>query len=214
VGVYSPELMLCAARVEVGPLRQHWWAIATPDGQIRQRTSLRRGGVELSGSRVNVEHGGVRIALELDELPGRSVTSPNGRLWVWTRKQAGIRVRGDVELDGRRMKLDAEGVVDETVGYHERHTSWRWSAGVGRGTGGERIGWNLVSGVNDAASGSERAIWVDGAESEPAPVEFADDLSSIRFAGGGLRRDGVARRALVSGPSKHPTSGLPARSWG
>jgi hypothetical protein len=195
VGAYSAELMLCAAKVRIGPFRQSWWAIATPDGNIRGRTRLTGGPIDLRDSHVDVQDGDVRIELELDEMPGRVVTNPNGRLWVWTRKQAGIGVRGHVEFDGRSVEIDAEGVVDDTLGYHQRHTSWHWSAGVGRGTNGERIGWNLVAGVNDPETGSERAVWIDGNESETAPVEFAGDLSAIRFGEGGeLSFDGWATR--------------------
>jgi hypothetical protein len=58
--------------------------------------------------------------------------------------------------------------------------------------GGERVGWNLVSGVNDAATGSERAVWVDGEAFEPPPVEFAPDLSRVgelRFSEWSARED-------------------------
>ncbi len=48
------------------------------------------------------------------------------------------------------------------------------------------LAWNLVAGVNDPPIGSERAVWVDGAPSEPAPVRFAADLSEI-VAGDGSR---------------------------
>jgi hypothetical protein len=51
--------------------------------------------------------------------------------------------------------------------------------------GGERIGWNLVTGVNDTPTGSERRVWVDGAPHEVGPVSFAADLSSVSFDEGG-----------------------------
>ena len=76
-------------------------------------------------------------------------------------------------------------MVDDSAGYHPRHTVWRWSAGVGRAADGRRVGWNLVSGLHDGQSGSERAVWMDGEPREVGPVEFASDLSSIRFAEGG-----------------------------
>jgi hypothetical protein len=189
VGVYGPELMLCAAQVHIGPLRQQWWAAATPDGAIRGRTSLRSAGVRMNASHLAVSSRDVRIELELAEAPGREVVQPHGgRRYVWTRKQAGVPARGFAELDGRRFEVDGEGVIDETAGYHERHTTWRWSAAVGRGAAGERVAWNLVSGVNDSPRDSERAVWVDGQAHEPAPVDFADDLSRIAFAEGGELR--------------------------
>ena len=189
VGVYGPELMLCAAEVRIGPLRQQWWATARPDGALLGRTSLRSAGVRLDGGRMRVTSPPVRIELELAESSGREVVHASGpRGFVWTRKQAGIPARGFAELDGRRFDVDGEAVVDETAGYHARRTTWYWSAGVGRTDGGERVAWNLVSGVNDRPHDSERAVWVDGREVEPAPVRFAEDLSGLAFADGGELR--------------------------
>jgi hypothetical protein len=81
------------------------------------------------------------------------------------------------------------GVEDESAGYHPRHTVWDWSAGIGVAVDGRALGWNLVAGVNDPPSGSERAIWIDGeaAPYEPGPVTF-DGLDGIAF-GGGSRLD-------------------------
>ncbi len=36
VGVYAPELMLCAAEALVGPLGQRFWAVVEPDGRLRR----------------------------------------------------------------------------------------------------------------------------------------------------------------------------------
>jgi hypothetical protein len=104
---------------------------------------------------------------------------------VWTRKQAGAPARGQVRVGSRMYSLSCGAVVDDTAGYHQRHTSWVWSAGVGRGTGGERVGWNLVTGVNDSEHDSERAVWVDGEPFEPGPVRFSDHLTRVEFREGG-----------------------------
>ena len=99
---------------------------------------------------------------------------------VWTRKQAGVRAHGTLTLGGGSPRaIEALAVIDDTVGYHTRHTEWWWSAGVGTGEDGAALAWNLVAGVNDPPSGSERAVWVDGEPSETAPVRFAADLSEI-----------------------------------
>lgn len=189
VGVYGPELMLCACRVRIGPLRQEWWAVAEPGGRLRGRTSMRSAGVRFDGSRVLVDDGPVRIDLTVEEDEGVETVCPHGeRGWVWTRKQAGRPARGVVELSGRRVELNARAVVDETAGYHERSTSWSWSAGVGRAESGESVGWNLVTGVNDPPKDSERSVWVDGSAVEPGPVDFASDLSSVSFQEGGTLR--------------------------
>jgi hypothetical protein len=196
VGVFSEELMLCAGDVRVGPLPQRFWAVAEPGRPIVERTTLRAGGVRIEGSRVKVDAPGVRIDLTLDEGPGIETEHPSGkRGFVWTRKQAAVPARGEVEIGGRTHRLDCDAVVDDTAGYHQRHTRWTWSAGVGRGTRGERIGWNLVTGVNDGERGSERAIWVDGEAFEPAPVHFSGDGGRIEFGeGGALEFDEWAAR--------------------
>ena len=99
---------------------------------------------------------------------------------VWTRKQAGMRAHGTLTLGGGSPRaIEAAAVIDDTVGYHPRETEWWWSAGVGTGEDGAALAWNLVAGVNDPPTGSERAVWVDGVPSETAPVRFAADLSEI-----------------------------------
>jgi hypothetical protein len=189
LGAYSPELMVCVCEVRMGPIPQRFWAVAAPDRPVVTRTTIGAGGLRIEGSRARVDSGGVRIDLRFEEDGGVESLHPSGRSgFVWTRKQAGIPVRGEVELDGGRHELDCLGVIDDTAGYHQRHTSWRWCAGVGRTADGERVGWNLVTGVNDPPKGSERAIWVGGEEFEPGPVEIAEDLSRVGFAEGGELR--------------------------
>jgi Protein of unknown function (DUF2804) len=125
------------------------------------------------------------------------VVSPAGSAYVWTRKRAGVPVSGVVSVGGRRWELEgALGFVDESAGYHPRRTTWRWSAGCGRSVDGRSVAWNLVAGVHDAASASERTVWVDGEEREVEPVEFAADLSRVgdlRFHEWSVREDHVNR---------------------
>lgn len=179
VGVYGPEFMLCAGRARVGLVPQGFWAVVEPGRPVRDVTSLRGSGVRFDGSRVLLDRGGVKADLLVDEGGGVESVNPHGDGYVWTRKQAGVPVRGRVVIDGRRIDVDALGVVDDTAGYHARRTSWRWCAGVGRAVGGERVGWNLVAGVNDGPVGSERSVWVDGEPVEVPPVSFSDDLSRV-----------------------------------
>ena len=115
---------------------------------------------------------------------------------VWTRKQAGVRARGTLSLDGHAPReVQALAVIDDTAGYHLRQTEWWWSAGVGEGMDGTALAWNLVQGVNDQAAGSERAVWVAGEPSEPASVRFEPDLSAVIAADGSrLRFTGEAQR--------------------
>jgi hypothetical protein len=183
VGVYGPELMLCVGDARVAGVPQRWWAVALPDGTLHERTSASRAGIELSPGRVRVRSPAASIELELDEAEGVEVVSRHGRAYIWTRKQAGVPVRGLVELGGRSFAIDGAGFIDDSAGYHARRTSWRWSAGVGTGAGGERLAWNLVEGVHDLSEASERTVWVDSVAREVAPAAFAEDLSAV----GGLR---------------------------
>jgi hypothetical protein len=182
VGAYGPDVMACVGDAQIGPFRQRFWAVCEPGRPVVDRTTLGRGGVRMEGSRALVETRGVTIDLTVEEHGG---VETRHRDSVWTRKQAGVPVRGSIEVHGRSYDVDCLGAVDETEGRHARHTTWTWSAGGGRSTDGARVGWNLVTGVNDTAEGSERCVWIDGVPSEVAPVSFADDLSRVSFSEGG-----------------------------
>jgi len=191
VGVYTPELMLCVGDARIGPVPQRWWAVTLPDGELHERTTFGRGGVDIQGSSVRVTTGAVRIDLRLEESAGVEVVSPANAsgAYIWTRKQACVPVTGTVEVAGARHLIDGDGAfIDDSAGYHARHTAWRWSAGVGTAVDGRRIGWNLVSGIHDGASASERTFWVDYEPTATGPASFADDLSSIVLADGGEMR--------------------------
>lgn len=184
-GVFTDELMLCAGEAWVGPLPLRWWAVATPDGALLEHTTNRRGGIDLREGRLRVQAAGVRVELELG-AGGEPVetASPVGDAYAWTRKRAGAEARGTVELAGRRYAIDGPcAVIDDSAGYHPRHTAWQWSAGVGVAEGGGQVAWNLVAGIHEAVAASERTVWVDGQPHEVGPVAFAPDLSAV----GGLR---------------------------
>jgi hypothetical protein len=212
VGIFSDELYACAALVQIGPARQSFWALhLRDDGIERGRTRLlpRRGEIELihgraAGKGLSTQLGrmqvrdlGVVLDLELEEHAPIEALCPSGRAEVWTRKQAGVKARGTIALDGGAVReIEALAVIDDTAGHHERETEWWWTAGVGESVGGVALAWNLVSGVNDPASGSERAVWVAGQPSEVPPVSFAADLSSIRCEDGAeLRFHAESERA-------------------
>jgi hypothetical protein len=164
VGAYGPELMLCVTHGRIGIVPFSWWAV-------------------WDGERLHEGRG----RLELDLSPGAEieVVSPHGRQYAWTRKRP-VRVRG--RFEGR--PFDLPGILDESAGYHARHTSWRWSAGVGTLASGEPVTWNLVDGIHDAATGSERRVWVAGEPREVPPVRF-DGLAGVD----GLRFTAAATRA-------------------
>jgi Domain of unknown function (DUF2804), C-terminal len=159
--VYGPELMLCVGDARIAGIPQRWWAVALPDGRLFE-------GMRLDGS------------LSFSEGPAVEVLSPHGRSYIWTRKMAGVQVEGTVRAGGMSFDVSGPyGFIDESAGYHARRTTWRWSAGVGRLVDGRPVAWNLVDGVHDAPSGSERAVWVEGVPHEVPPVAFADDLSTV-----------------------------------
>jgi hypothetical protein len=186
VGVYGEEAMLCAARAEVGPTGQCFWAFWAPNqGLELEGTSLRPGSREVvfDGPRVTIDGHGLYAELTLEDSAPIESICPSGNGWAWTRKRAGLRVSGKVEMPGHIHQFDRVpfAVDDESAGYQARHTSWHWSAGVGRAKDGRALAWNLVEGINDPPRHSERAIWVDGLPHEPSPVSF-DGLDGVRFA--------------------------------
>jgi hypothetical protein len=187
VGVYGEYVMLGAARVEVGPLRQSFWAIWDRECNRRHaHTRMLPGGgdIALEGDVLRLNTETVRAELRFGDGEPVEVVCPSGeRGYGWTRKRAGIPVEGWFEDSERRWPVEARGMVDESAGYHQRHTSWLWSTGVGRTKDGRAVAWNLVEGINDPPERSERTIWVDGTPTEPAPVSF-DGLEGIRFAEG------------------------------
>lgn len=196
VAAFADEFMVCAARVEVGRLGQTFWAIVDREAnEIHERTKTRlpgaRGEVwqeERGGRQVDrMLSGDHRLDLIVDEGEWFETVCPTaeGDGYVWTRKCCDVPVECDVRLPGgKRWQVETPGVVDESAGYHPRHTVWSWSAGVGKATDGRSVGWNLVEGINDPETGSERAIWIDGEPSEAPPSRFDEDLGAIGFDDG------------------------------
>jgi hypothetical protein len=190
VAAFADELMLCAAVAAVGPGRSSWWAVwDRHNGVLAEHTRTLGPGLVRFGDdgSVQVADRGVRIDITIDEGAGVDSLNAHGAQYVWTRKQAARPCRGRVVLDGRTIAIDGLAVVDDTAGYHARETEWWWSAGVGRGPDGGPVGWNLVTGVNDGPTASERSVWSGGRAHEIGPVVFADDLTYVAFSeGGGL----------------------------
>ena len=206
---FSDELFVCAARVNVGPLGQTFWAI----WDRGERTMWERTRFLFPGARGDVwTEGGdgagqilhapdegsvVRIEAKDPEVGevraflrfgggGRwveAVCPTEDGEYIWTRKRVDVPVEADVRFGSRRLNSKARGVEDESEGYHPRHTVWSWSAGVGTTADGRSVGWNLVSGINDPPERSERGIWIDGEPREPGPVEF-ERLEAIAFDDG------------------------------
>lgn len=206
LGAFSDEVMVCAARVQVGPVGQTFWALWDRETRaLVERTVLRlpgaRGEVwsedgagghvdnapdEGAVVRIDAKHpeaGDVRGFLRAGAGRWAECVCPNGDGgYVWTRKRE-VPVEIDLRIGDRRIRAEARGIEDESAGYHPRHTVWSWSAGVGQLTDGRPVAWNLVQGVNDPPERSERAIWIDGVPFEPGPVKF-DGLDAVAFGDG------------------------------
>lgn len=180
VGVFDRDAMLCLGAVRVGRARQSFWALwDRRSRRLHERTHLGRGEVHLAPGRAAVLAGDVEIELELEESSGVETISATGPSYAWTRKQGGVRITGRLSAGGVERELEARGVIDDTAGYYERHTTWRWCAGVGRTPDGRELGWNLVAGVHDAPTASERTLWVDGEPHEVAPAPFRPELAGV-----------------------------------
>ncbi|MTD44191.1 DUF2804 family protein [Conexibacter sp. W3-3-2] len=185
VGVYGPELMLCAGRVVLGGAPQAFWAVWDREAQqLHERTSFSPTRVRLPDGGVGVRDRGVEIDLRIDR-DGDAVetVSRHGRSHIWTRKQ-GAAARGTVTIDGRTRHLVGRALIDDSAGYHARTTDWEWAAGIGATADGVALTWNLVTGIHDAPTGSERTVWADGVATEVGPVRFAADLATVAFAEG------------------------------
>jgi uncharacterized protein DUF2804 len=197
VAVFADELMLCAARVQVGPLGQTFWALLDrPSGELLTQTRLRLPGTsgDVQAAMPGGPPGATEVGIRARELIG-TIRLGEGKPWeatcpttegrqVWTRKRVAVPAACELHAgDGRTWKVEGLGVEDETDGFHPRHTVWNWSAGVGETADGRVIGWNLVEGVNDPQAGSERAIWVDGEPTE-APTPTFHGLDAVDFTDG------------------------------
>ena len=185
VGCFTEDVLLCAAVARIGPLRISWWAVWDREQRtLAEHTARGRPVVRFEGDRVLVEDGPVELDLRVGSAASVETISPHGDQYAWTRKQGGVPVDGTVRIGDRRHAVDGFGVVDESAGYHARHTSWKWSAGVGTAHDGRAVAWNLVTGIHDAPEASERTVWVDGEPHEVAPVRFSA-LDSVSFGEGG-----------------------------
>ncbi|MFL5822719.1 MAG: DUF2804 domain-containing protein [Solirubrobacteraceae bacterium] len=180
IGLYGPELMLCLGRVRVGRARQSFWAVwDRVNERMHEETVMGSGGLRMWAGGAALRAGGLRLELRLDEVPGVEAVCPAGASYAWTRKQAPVSARLEIELDGAMRSLEGRAVIDDTAAYYPRHTHWHWSAGIGRSSEGLEVAWNLVSGVNDPQVSSERTVWVAGVPDEVPPCSFSEDLTRI-----------------------------------
>src|SRR5262245_16535383 len=186
VSFWSPELLLCAARVHVGPIAQEYWGLLDrPEQRFRQRTHYLRRCVSLLPKAVTVGDGDVSIDLPFEADDEFEVYRPEGSAYIWSRKQFCARATLSIRLGVTTVRAQGAVFVAENAGYHARHTRWRWSAGAGTDQRGRAVAWSAIVGLFDTGHHSERTIWIDGVPSEIGPVRFSEDLRSISFSEGG-----------------------------
>lgn len=181
VGIFGPELMLCAGRASLGPLQQSFWAVwDRMSGTLDTETRLiGTGRVDVGSRSVTVRSGPARLELALSPAGEPvEVVSPHGASYIWTRKTP-IRADGHFTMGMEVRPVSGFGLLDESAGYHARRTEWEWSAGVGTTVDGWPVTWNLVRGVHDSDVSSERSVWVSGRPYEVPPVRFGPDLDEL-----------------------------------
>src|SRR4029079_2361574 len=79
VGLFADEVMLCAARAEVGPLTQSFWVLLDRgSGHQCSHTALVPGSKEVTmeGPRLEIDGPGLRASLRLGEVTPIEVTCP------------------------------------------------------------------------------------------------------------------------------------------
>jgi len=165
VGVFGDEVMACFGVVRIGVLPQAFWAVLDAGG-MRERTRFAPRAVDLRDGVVRVRDvADLRVEPDGEAI---AVTNRHGAQDIWTRKTP-ARARGT--LAG--VVVDLPALIDDSAGYHARVTDWEWAAGAGTTADGRDVRWNLVTGIHDGATGSERRVWVDGAPREVGPVTFS-----------------------------------------
>ncbi len=188
VGIWSDQVSVCAARVNVGPVPQEFWGVwDRSDRTMHEHTRLRAGRVHLSPGQIVVRDGPNHLDLTLEEDPATAfeVVTPVGRGWTWTRKQA-VRAYGTATLDGQLLPIEGVALIDDNDGYHPRFTHWWWSGGTTRLSDGRQATWSVIVGLNDRVPYQENTLWIDGEPTPIGPVRFHPDLRSLTFTDGSM----------------------------
>jgi hypothetical protein len=101
----------------------------------------------------------------------------------YTHKEAGITVQGSIRHRGMSWDVQEEqsfGVRDYTLGYPARQTFWSWASGGGTDSEGNRVGFNLVQGINETGF-TENVFWINGRLVKTDIVDFRyDDLDLLK----------------------------------
>ncbi len=189
VSFWSRELSFCAARASVGPLQQEYWGIWDRAAQqFREQSHNFTHRVQLAPNRVQVRDGDAEIDVTFAECVSFEVYRPANRAYIWSHKDYCRQARGTVRYGGTERTVAGVMFVDINAGYHERHTHWRWAAGVGLDQHNRLVAFNAITGLFDTPTNSERTIWTEGDAQEIGPNTFSDDLSTVSFTEGGTLR--------------------------
>lgn len=218
-GAFGEEMMVFAAVVRIGPIPARFWGILDrSSGRLVERSSkgfpFRRPEVEFRGDDLIIGSDLACANLAFGDATPIEVFTPAGpgpSAYTWTRKRCGMEVSGEVAVGAPTRSFEGRGVIDESAGYHDRRTSWRWSAGVGESVDGREVAWNLVEGINSSPTQSERTVWLDGLPREIGPVTFegleaavADDGEKLTFIAEAQRSRKESVPPLVSSEYRAP----------
>ena len=86
VGLFAEEVMLCAARAEIGPLKQSFWVLLDRrSGKQLTHTALRPGSreVRFDGPGLEIKARDLRASLHLGECEPIESICPSGSGWGW-----------------------------------------------------------------------------------------------------------------------------------
>jgi hypothetical protein len=200
VSFWSRDLVLCAAKVEVGFLANEYWAVwDRVERTFRTKTHYLRRRVGLSSDAVGVQDGDISIQLALQASDAFEVYRPEGRAYIWSHKELCTGAEATVRLGDRTLHASGTAFVDVNAGYHFRHTSWRWAAGAMIGPDRDPVAWNAITGLFDTPEHSERTVWVGSQGTEIGPVRFSDNGNVVTFTEGGeltFREEAVLRKRI------------------
>lgn len=119
----------------------------------------------------------VELTMRFGAAPGMTSISPVvGRPFHHTYKACTLPAHIAVAVDGEKSETAGAGVVDFTLGYPPRHTTWNWASVAGETADGRRFGANLVAHFHN---GVENAIWLGDEIIPLSQATFIYDQSNV-----------------------------------
>ena len=217
VGVFTEEFLLCAARVQIGPVGQTFWVVwdreeRTMHENTRARLPGARGEVWREGREGRPAPGlgkkrgadlvdhvrwprtcGCGCASATASGSSRSARPPTANT-CWTRKRAGVPVECDVRVGDKRWQAGgaAGSRTSRPAITHATRSGAGPRASESRTTAARSAGtWSAGSTTRPSARSARSGS--TASPSEPAPVEF-EGLEAIAFGdGAGLEFEAESR---------------------